>query len=411
MLLNVLNRWKCVGQSVFVEKDSVEQQNKQWQNTSLINHIEFNNQNEIYLIDEPQPYEYQNENCESPRNLTDDFEKKSTSYKCNNCSNFYSNNKNLQAHQKYCLQSELDVIPQKINNEPNPIKPRGRKSLRTFICEVCREKFNKVSLIIDHYIKVHAYNQKNIKPYACDKCEQKFSTLSLLLQHLKYHSKDRSKMCPICGKSFITSNDLMSHQYTHLNRRNYKCNECSKAFNTNKNLRTHILVVHTDRSLWRYHCTVCDKRFPQKSNFDQHSRRHTGDKQHVCHICQKSFISNSEMKRHILLHSNIKLFKCDPCGTEYKTKRSYKQHVDRKHSDTENKCVTVKKDKKFVCHICPSNFFDRAKLLKHLSRHSGVKPHSCSLCEKRFSDKAYLKQHVKVIHKVNESVKIEIESI
>lgn len=325
------------------------------------------------------------------------------SYKCTNCKNFYNNYKNLKAHQKYCSKDQhLQSTTPNVDAKTSSKKTQGRRSLRTFICEVCNEKFNKVRFIIDHYISLHSYTQKSIKPYSCDRCDQKFSTLSLLHQHLKYHEKDRSKMCPTCGKSFITSNDLMSHQYIHLNRRNYRCNDCDKAFNTNKNLRTHILVVHTDRSLWRYHCKICDKRFPQKSNFDQHSRRHNGDKQHVCHICQKSFISSSELKRHIQLHSNIKLFKCVPCGTEYKTQRSYKQHVDRKHTDSEKKVSSGERQKKFVCHICPSQFYDRAKLLRHLSRHSGVKPHACSLCDKKFSDKAYLKQHLKVMHGLNE---------
>lgn len=404
MLLNVLRRWKSIGHSVFDEKYShLEIHNLNNDNVVPTGNYHFIQNNDLQnvnsdFIDDQQFSENINDNYDSPINLTEDSSNDLKNHKCNNCSNFYFTNKNLQAHQKYCVK-QSDSLTNDIKQ--NKIKLKGRKSLRTFVCEVCNEKFNKVSIIIDHYVKAHMYNQKSIKPYTCDKCEHKFSTLSLLHQHLKYHDKDRSKMCPTCGKSFITSNDLISHQYTHFNRRNYKCNDCSKAFNTNKNLRTHILVVHTDKSLWRYHCTVCDKRFPQKSNFDQHSRRHTGDKPYICHICQKPFISRSELKRHIQLHSNIKLFKCDPCGTEYKTKRSYSQHFERKHSD-----ATMKKDKKYTCHICPSTFFEKAKLLRHLSRHSGSKPYSCSLCEKNFSDKAYLKQHIRVIHKSNETVEM-----
>lgn len=339
------------------------------------------------------------ENCDSSVSQVpgsnDDENSVKDAYECLNCNNFYTSLKNFKFHLKYC--SGKINLPENGAAKLTYTKARGRKSLRTFVCDICKETFNKVQLIKDHYTSVHSYNLKDIKPFSCDRCEQKFSTVSLLYQHVKYHVKDRSKMCTTCGKSFITSNDLMSHQYIHLNRRNYRCNDCDKAFNTNKNLRTHILVVHTDRSLWRYHCTICDKRFPQKSNYDQHSKRHNGDKQHVCHFCQKPFISFSELKRHIYLHSNIKLFKCNICDTEYKYQRSYKQHVDRKHSNGEQKiCIT--KQKKFVCHICPSQFYDRAKLLRHLSKHSGVKPHTCVFCDKNFAEKAYLKQHLKLIH-------------
>lgn len=424
MLLNILMRWQYANNPTYIIKNiyyisdcAVEFNN---QNTAIQDNVhneikisDENDDNSVNFDADKHHTEFLDDaqlvECESKNNepLQSAISSCNNEYECNlvdrsnechNCNNFYASFKNLQAHQKYCFKQKPEFKNQNINEKTNPIIPRGRKSLRTFVCEVCEEKFNKVKLIIDHYITIHSYSSQNIKPYACDRCVQKFSTLSLLLQHLKYHDKDRSKMCPTCGKSFITSNDLMSHQYIHLNRRNYKCKECNKAFNTNKNLRTHILVVHTDRSAWKYHCEVCDKRFPQKSNFDQHSRRHTGDKQHVCHICQKPFISSSELKRHIQLHSNIKLFKCIPCGTEYKTQRSYKQHVDRKHSDGEKKVNTIKNEKIFVCHICPSHFSDKPKLVRHLSRHSGLKPYDCSLCEKKFSLKAYLRQHLKVIH-------------
>lgn len=418
MLLNILGRWQYSTHSTYTIKnvyfitDYAEDSKNQ---ISIQNHVQdeikisddncnnFDNNHEAEIIDDAQSLECDNKNDEALQsdilscNNKSDYNSIKTNNECHNCNNFFASFKNLQAHQKYCLKRKTESTNQNVKETKNTII-RGRRSQRTFVCEVCEEQFNKVKLIIEHYTTIHDYAPQTIKPFACNRCEQKFSSSTLLYQHLKYHDKDRSKMCPTCGKSFITTCDLLSHQYTHLNRRNYKCKECHKGFNTNKNLRTHILVVHTDRSAWKYHCNVCDKRFPQKSNFDQHSKRHTGDKQHVCHICQKPFISSSELKRHVQLHSNIKLFKCIPCGTEYKTKRSHKQHVNRKHSETEKKNNSNKPEKIFVCHICPSRFSEKPKLVRHLSRHSGLKPYGCSMCDKTFSLKAYLRQHLKIIH-------------
>ncbi|KAG5879596.1 hypothetical protein JTB14_005040 [Gonioctena quinquepunctata] len=273
---------------------------------------------------------------------------------------------------------------------------RGRKPTRICTCEICGHQFNYIKDIISHCVSVHSMEAKNIKPYSCNKCTQRFTSNANYDQHQKYHDKNRDHVCSSCGKSFITKGDLMVHEYTHFNRRNYKCSNCSKAFNTNKNLRTHILVVHTDSSLWKYSCSICEKRFPLKSNHEQHMRRHSGDKQYICHICKKTFVTNSELKRHIALHTNIKPFQCEHCKKYYKESRTLKLHLKQSHSIGDIKLP--QREKKYVCHICPSQFYDKQKLSRHLCSHSGVKPFGCTLCDKKFTDKSYLKHHLKTFH-------------
>lgn len=328
-------------------------------------------------------------------------ENKSTgeSWVCSFCKKELNCEDQFRNHQCSEVQNcETNILKERIKTDViGQVKnPRGRKPLLSVTCEVCGDLFNYVKQLLSHCHSVHSLDSKDVKPYSCTKCENRFSTLTNLNQHLKYHEETRSKICSICGKAFKTASDLTVHEYIHLNRRNYKCDDCNKAFNTNKNLRTHILVVHTDRSLWKYHCTVCGKRFPLKANYDQHSRRHKGEKSHVCQFCGKPFISNSELKRHIELHSNIKRHKCVLCNKEYKTQRSYKAHFNNKHLDSQNKTST--REKKFVCHICPSQFYDKSKLLRHLCSHSGLKPFCCTICGKKFTDKSYLKHHLKVAH-------------
>ncbi|CAH1112017.1 unnamed protein product [Psylliodes chrysocephalus] len=320
-------------------------------------------------------------------------------YSCYTCKKTYNSKAALKIHHKKCCFGE---------NEDQKPKKKGRKSNRSYSCETCDQIFNLVKDLMAHCKSIHGIEERSVKPYSCTQCTQRFRTYAGYDQHIKYHSRSRDNVCSLCGKRFITKSELIVHEYTHFNRRNYKCVLCGKAFNTNKNLKTHILVVHTDRSAWKFSCNVCEKRFPQKGNYDQHMKRHAGDKQHICHICQKPFITSSELKRHVNLHSNVKAFTCEYCQREYKTQRTLKTHLRRSHEIGDK---LPEKEKRFVCHICPSQFYDKQKLLRHLYCHSGVKPFQCTACEKKFADKSYLKHHMKVMHNLVMTEDVKYDNI
>ncbi|CAH1118701.1 unnamed protein product [Phaedon cochleariae] len=311
---------------------------------------------------------------------------------CNSCNAFLTTKGKLKLHQKSCAKF-LGRVQDRHEIE--------RKATNKYSCEKCDLKFDYIKDVIAHSTIVHSMNEKAVKPYSCDICSCRFTCFSNYSQHKKYHNGTRDHICSLCGKTFITKGDLMAHDYIHQNRRNYKCTICEKAFNTNKNLRTHNLVVHTDHTLWKHECSICHKRFPLKGNFDQHMKRHSGDKQYVCHICEKSFVSRSELKRHVSLHTNIRAFSCEYCNQEYKTLRTLNIHLKRSHSIGDVKLPL--KERKYVCHICPSQFYNKHKLTRHLYGHSGLKPFSCDSCDKKFTDKSYLSHHLQVSHNIMKS--------
>ncbi|KAL3270679.1 hypothetical protein HHI36_021207 [Cryptolaemus montrouzieri] len=316
---------------------------------------------------------------------------------CTVCYKQFSNSSDFQIHSEVQHAEENNVI----------VKKRKKHSGRSYSCEICTKVFGFVKEVVEHCVKEHGMNPKLVKPYLCDKCDTRFTTSANMIQHKQYHEGNRSHICSFCGKSYITKSDLNVHEYTHLNKRNYKCEICERAFNTNKNLRSHILVVHTNSSLWKYHCNICEKRFPLKSGYDQHIRRHNGDKQFQCLICKKAFISGTELRRHMTFHSNVRAFKCSHCDKEYKNRGVYEVHLKKVHG-IGNAKIPVRV-KKFACHVCPSTFYDKQKLSRHLCTHTGIKPYPCTLCEKRFTDKSYLKHHLKVTHNVVEIPPDEID--
>ncbi|KAJ8951152.1 hypothetical protein NQ318_021596 [Aromia moschata] len=342
---------------------------------------------------------------------------------CKICDEYFSSilslNQHIQLEHKtsnyYCdkcvinfeTEEDYEVHKNTKHTSQNPInkKPRGRVASRRFTCEICGQEFGLLKAVIEHCITIHGMEEKVVRPYACDKCDNRFRSSTNLINHKLYHDRNRVNICSFCGKSFITKNDLTAHEYTHYNRRNYKCDKCEKAFKTNTNLRTHHLIVHTDPSLWKYVCHICNKRFPQKSNHDQHVRRHIGEKNFICPLCKKPFTSKSEMQEHVSYHSNFRAYKCEYCGKEYRKKHTYDVHLTKIHGVGNTKIPI--REKKHACHICPSRFYDKLKLARHLCIHSGLKPFSCYACEKKFTDKSYLKHHLKIVHNMVHETKTE----
>ncbi|CAH0549338.1 unnamed protein product [Brassicogethes aeneus] len=278
------------------------------------------------------------------------------------------------------------------------IEEHGKEVLKneTFLCSICGTCCKDKYLLKRHIKNVHAA-EKNFK---CTICERVFASSKYLRAHEKYHTGDRTHICTYCGKGYITAADLCNHEKIHTNKRAYKCEICPKAFNTSSDLYKHKICVHGDKSLWKYVCSYCTKRFPLKINLQTHIRTHTGERNFECHLCQRKFTSKSSLNRHIETHTNFNSFKCDICLQTYKYQKSLQAHLFKVHNIGTESEVKVTK---FICHICPKSYTENNKLEKHIRTHTGERPFSCTQCNKTFIDKSYVRQHVKIAHKNTEN--------
>lgn len=290
---------------------------------------------------------------------------------------------NICAFREQCITSHL--------NKSNDTKIQQKKPQKRqlFKCEFCTEQFNLSKKLVVHALTIH---NTTIKPYRCDKCGSCFKKSSNLNGHKKYHENRRDNVCSFCGKTFVTKGDLLIHEKKHLNKREYSCELCAKQFNTHKYLHSHKLIVHSDPKTWNFSCAICKKKFPIKSNYDQHIRRHIGEKRFECHLCDKKFVEKVVLKRHIKSHSNVRPFKCELCQMEYKEKKRLDVHLKKIHDDGDAKV------KKYFCNLCPKLYFVKKDLTQHMNSHRGEKPFACEVCNKRFMDKYYVKQHLKNTH-------------
>lgn len=268
-------------------------------------------------------------------------------------------------------------------------------------CELCKKTIKGSQDFVNHIIEIHKRNIETFKPFKCKFCKCRFASTRGLHQHYDRHSEQRNHICSFCGKTFKTKGELKVHELIHLNKRNYFCQICEKGFNTHTNLGMHNLIKHTNPNDWKFSCNVCERKFPIKSNYNSHMRRHMGVKPFNCHLCNKNFVTKDELAKHVLSHSNVRPHKCETCGKEYKGRRVLDMHLKKAHDIGDAKLFVRRK--KHVCDVCDMRFRDKNKLVRHMCTHTGEKPFVCHLCEKKFTDKSYVTQHLKHQHNLSDS--------
>lgn len=130
----------------------------------------------------------------------------------------------------------------------------------------------------------HEYNCQ------CNKCSDKYGNLPLLVRVIEQHEK---------GASGSSVEDI---------------NQPSSSTAANSRSKTELC------------CSVCDKKFSHKGDFNKHLRKHTGEQPYKCDVCNKKFAHTSNLSRHLKLHSGIKPFECNVCQKRFSRKDKLISH-------------------------------------------------------------------------------------
>ncbi|XP_057706676.1 zinc finger protein 391-like isoform X1 [Corythoichthys intestinalis] len=165
-------------------------------------------------------------------------------------------------------------------------------------------------------------------------------------------------------------------------RKAFACTLCDKRFFQKTSLKNH---QHTHTGEKPFACTLCDKRFYCKAYLELHQRTHSGKKPFPCSLCDKSFSWKHRLKKHIRTHNGEKPFGCTICGKRFTKKGSLVMH-DRIHTG----------EKPFACSLCDKRFYTKSDLERHKRTHTGEKPFACSFCGKRFTQKGNLVLHERI---------------
>ncbi|XP_077109801.1 uncharacterized protein LOC143766200 isoform X1 [Ranitomeya variabilis] len=223
-------------------------------------------------------------------------------------------------------------------------------------------------------------SHKGEKPFACLNLGKCYADISNLI-HEKIHTKAQKYSCSVCGKRFRQKSNLLDHQAIHTGEKPFSCSECGKCFARKSYLFDHN-KIHTGKR--PFSCSECGKCFIKKSNLAAHEKIHTGEKPLSCSECGARFTCQSKLIRHERSHTGERPFSCLECGKCFPMKSILLDH-QKTHTG----------EKSFTCSDCGACFTCQSKLIRHERSHTGEKPFSCLECGKCFSIKSNLLHHQK----------------
>jgi KRAB domain-containing zinc finger protein len=131
---------------------------------------------------------------------------------------------------------------------------------------------------------------------------------------------DKQRICATRRKGFYSEQKLQSHMRTHLPKKSKKS------------------CIHI--------CTICGKKYKNKSHYDNHVRTHTGKTPFVCIICCERFNDKKGLTRHKKIHKG-KMRICSRCE-KYFDGGSTLQTLEKEH--------TCSLKQSLLCENCQEEF-------------------------------------------------------
>lgn len=254
---------------------------------------------------------------------------------------------------------------------------------KPFLCPEKKCDFTENSVA---RMEIHLRRHNNEKTYICEVCNEKFVTKWDYTNHNKLHKKPHPYKCTEsnCNQEFRHRKQYIHHLREVHSIKPYECHICKKRFNTKYNLKNHIRI-HTGEK--PYKCGECGKGFKQKSALNVHIRVHTGEKPYICNMCGKGFTQSHSLTHHMRTHTNERPYICPQCGKGFKRKSHLARHL-RIHSG----------EKPFECRKCGKKFRDKSNLKKHMISHSDVRKYICEICGKAYKYSSGLSKHKRNKH-------------
>lgn len=259
------------------------------------------------------------------------------------------------------------------------------------------------------YYDQMSFMDEDIPPFKCQHCVEIVQTLRELDLHMLTHqpSLGGGYYCNVCNIQFQHVEEFENHKQLHLGAGNEV----------------------------KYNCELCTASFREKSNYDEHLRRHNdelflptlalnhsildstggdtdapgmdtsavgggsavagddedmfvpeGSKPYCCEVCHRTFASPGHLNAHRIVHQDERerCYKCDypQCSKSFVSRQSLFDHLKQHYSNEE-----------FKCDICGKSFKSTKNLQNHKQIHDKVKRYVCQICGSAFAQAAGLYLH------------------
>lgn len=152
--------------------------------------------------------------------------------------------------------------------------------------------------------------------------------------------KRRKYECTICGRKFIQKSHWREHMYIHTGKP-FKCSTCDKSFCRANQAARHVCLKSSDTY------TVVDKQTLELCSFDESSQLDNmlqTNKRYKCNLCDKTFSTPNDVVKHTCQGQNSDVFALEDEGKSILLSSGDSEPADSEHS----MLATIKKEQESV---------------------------------------------------------------
>ncbi|XP_078587844.1 uncharacterized protein LOC144868958 [Branchiostoma floridae x Branchiostoma japonicum] len=287
-------------------------------------------------------------------------------------------------------------------------------------------------------------NAQQHSHFECGTCGYMTTSQERLSKHMITHTSRRTQSCDICPYKTRQSRTLWKHMKHHTVQHALKCSFCSYSSDFPRAITNHERVhmryaAEMDNMAIQPHsgegltCDDCPFRSLTLSGLMKHKTHHTANLAFKCKSCTYTASSPRIISYHQKVHLEKveKPFECDMCPFKSAFSKCLLKHMQHHSAKLPLKCryctytsscnraITLHEkvhdlgpDKALpssslgnrLCGICGYIACSRARLVKHIRKHTGEKPFKCAHCPFKTSLEDTLAKHNKH-HESNGAVK------
>ena len=263
----------------------------------------------------------------------------------------------------------------------------GKDKEEQFIHEI------EVNEDVEKFMEKEKDNDKNSSSYQCSQCGTIMKTRKKLGVHVHYHHKDLTS-CHLCPLTFHSKEKARRHiqEVHHTFFTNHLCPECGKQFHWLGNMVGHQRDVHSTKELinrtvkppTEHQCTMCDKKFTERQQLNQHIKR---KHQVIIRSGSAFFLVNVHAK--YSNHQRRRTWICMSCNKLFTKGNDLARH---------NLCVhkvihAAREATVLICNICNTVCMSRQVLGERQIKQHPNGAYSCDHCNKGFTTKRKLYYH------------------
>ena len=258
---------------------------------------------------------------------------------------------------------ECDICKKKFRQKGNlTIHKITHTRDKPYECDVCKKRFRQLG-----NLTIHKRTHTGDKPYECDVCKKIFRQLGNLTIHKRTHTGDKPYECDVCKKRFRHSSHSVRHK-SNLVPRAFPF--LSLAHTGDKPYECHTRT-HTGEK--PYECDVCKKRFIQSNNLASHKKQHL-----FCNSCCKEIIEPQDLQGHFVKDKSIGKYVCNKCNKRFSKIMNLVQHLATQHGNDGNYqlcglCQELgSKEPTGVGYVCDVVFDFPRDLEDHMATHDSI---------------------------------------